>query len=791
VLSRSWRWPRRNLAPALAASALAFPLNPAAAAAAAVPVPAAAARTSLQELILEVDVNKQGLRDSVLVLRAPDGTFLFAADDLKRWRIKRPARPTHQGSSGVFYALSSIPGATAAFDASKQTLALTVPGDAFEEHTERLYSGAKAPPPVLPQLGGYFNYNLSSTRSSELTSTSGMFEAAAFDRWGVVNSTFIVPRLESNQKVTRLETTYAFDYPKSLASLRLGDTVNGGGSWGLPVRMGGVQYKTNFGTQPGFIRSPISTAAGGTAALPSVVDVFVNNALVSRQSVPPGPFSITNIPAVNGAGEVRLVVRDLLGREQIITQPFYRNLSLLRQGLEDFSYEAGFVREDFGLSPNHYGPALATATYRRGITQSFTAEAHGEATRSLVNAGASGSLLVAGLGLVNATAAASNSEAGSGMLGGVAFERQSRMLTFTAQSHWTTRDFRQLGLAATQLPRLRMASGTVGVQLGPWGSVSTTYVDQAARDQPVSRVLSVSYNIPLGRYAQLSINALRDIGGTGGKTIFTTLAIPINGTTSATVTRERNLSPQTGASTVNTMLLQKSPPLGDGYGYRLQRRGEDSFGSFVWQTGVGTYQIEESSPAQGSASTRLSATGGIGMVGGKAFMSRNITDSFGVVRVADYPNVSVLQDNQVVAKTDSSGYAVLPRLRAYDRNVISVNQNEVPLDAVIQRPQLVAVPYFRSGVLLDFPIKRTRAGVLRVTNERGEDVPSGALAHVVGSSEEFPVALRGELYLNGLGDKDRVVVKWYDSSCEIDIAYPKTSDPLPMLGTFVCKGLKY
>ena len=120
--------------------------------------------------------------------------------------------------------------------------------------------------------------------------------------------------------------------------------------------------------------------AGGQATLPLTVDVFVNNALVSRQSVPPGPFSITNIPIVSGTGEAQLVVRQLLGREQVITQAFYGAATLLKEGLADYSYELGAQRQDFGQTSNDYAKGLATATYRKGVTDSFTAELHGEAS---------------------------------------------------------------------------------------------------------------------------------------------------------------------------------------------------------------------------------------------------------------------------------------------------------------------------------------------------------------------------------------------------------------------------
>lgn len=45
-------------------------------------------------------------------------------------------------------------------------------------------------------------------------------------------------------------------------------------------------------------------------------------------------------------------VRDATGREQIVLQPIYSSIKLLKEGLTDFSYEAGWLRSNFGLSSN-------------------------------------------------------------------------------------------------------------------------------------------------------------------------------------------------------------------------------------------------------------------------------------------------------------------------------------------------------------------------------------------------------------------------------------------------------
>ena len=116
--------------------------------------------------------------------------------------------------------------------------------------------------------------------------------------------------------------------PASMTSFRLGDTNSRPGQWGGAVHFGGIQWATNFTTQPRFVPFP-TLAVAGEAILPSTVDVFVNNALRMHTDVPSGPFSLTNVPVLSGQGDANIVVKDILGREQIITLPYYVTPQLL------------------------------------------------------------------------------------------------------------------------------------------------------------------------------------------------------------------------------------------------------------------------------------------------------------------------------------------------------------------------------------------------------------------------------------------------------------------------------
>jgi outer membrane usher protein len=342
-----------------------------------------------------------------------------------------------------------------------------------------------------------------------------------------------------------------------------------------------------------------------------------------------------------------------------------------------------------------------------------------------------------------------------------------------------------------ELPRRRQSVGNLGLQFGAIGSVSITRVIQEFRDQASLAVTTLAYGVPVAGIGYLSVSAVRTSGQSASNALFTTLAIPFGEAASASAGLERTHDKQTGRrDNPRVLAVQKSLPLGEGYGYRFNARDENLLGSVSRQTGYGTYTAEAARSGDGQNATRLSASGGIGVAGGHAFFSRSITDSFAVVRVADFAGVRVLHDNQVAARTDKNGYAVLPRLRPYDRNRISLEQSDLPFEASIRALELPAVPYFRSGVYIEFPVRRVRAATLRIVLEGEVDLPSGALVRIEGQAQEFPVALGGQVYLEGLEAANRLHVTWKEQSCVLDVSYPPGADPLPDLGVFLCRGVK-
>lgn len=747
-----------------------------------------AADANDEELLLQVDLNAQGLTDTVLVLRSADGKIAVPVDSIDRWRLRRPDVVPRFHDGTPYYPLDAIAGVTYVYDAAKQRLTISAPPRAFTD-TRFANAAVQYPAPTPSQLGGFFNYNLFASRASGESQYAGQFEAGVFSPYGVLIAGLLAQDNAGVKETVRLGTTWTSDFPAQLTTLRIGDATNVPGAWGRAVQFGGVQYGTNFATQPGYITFP-SLAANGQAALPSTVDVFVNNALVAQRPVPPGPFSITNIPTVNGSGNVQLVVRDLFGREQVISQPFYASVNLLKEGLNDYSFETGFERQNFGVASSDYGPGFASATFSRGLTDQLTGQVHAELMPGLADGGVAANYLINEIGVASASAAVSGGGGnGGGALAGVGFQRQTGQFSLNAQAQWTSTAFREIG-ATTQAPLpLRQLSGSLGYQLDRFGSANVTYVAQDFRNQPSIHVLSLGYSVGLGRWAFMSLTAAKTYGATGGIAFGATVSIPLDDHTLAGVSYNGTRSSTQGNSSATSLTLQRNLPLGEGYGYRIvgQTNG-DVQASGTWQNNVGTYTLN-AARFQGATAGQVNVVGGIGVVGDHPFLSRQITDSFGVVRVADYPNITVLQDNQPVGRTDADGYAVLPLLRAYDVNRVSIDEHDLPLDAQVDKLKVEAVPYYRSGLLFDFPVRRSHGATLHIRLDDGGPMPSGGIVQIVGRDEDFPVALNGEAYVTGLEQQNRLRATWKGTSCEFDAAFPPTTEPLPDLGAFVCHGV--
>ena len=247
------------------------------------------------------------------------------------------------------------------------------------------------------------------------------------------------------------------------------------------------------------------------------------------------------------------------------------------------------------------------------------------------------------------------------------------------------------------------------------------------------------------------------------------------------------LSLDGGAPYLNAA-ISRSPPAGNGIGYNFTASSgavDRVEGRLSYHTSFGAFDAHLTW-TDGKTGVRLSAAGGLGAVGGHAFASRQLNQSFATVKVGDYPNVRVYADNQLVGRTNGRGLAVVPRLRPFDSNKLRIEIADLPWDAEISGEERTVRPYDRHGVPVDFAVKSARAAIIRIVLEDGTALPAGAIIRIGRQLVEFVSAPGGEVYVTGLEAENTALVSWSKGSCQFRFRYAQSGDPQPRLGDFLC-----
>jgi outer membrane usher protein len=618
--------------------------------------------------------------------------------------------------------------------------------------------------------------------------TGGSFgELGMFSPLGVLTSTIAARYGADGNQVKRLDTSLRHDFTARMQTLTLGDTISDPGSFGSALRFAGIKLERNFDIRPELITAPLLTA-GGTAVVPSSVDVFVNDRRVLSGQVQPGPFVIDNLPAVTGAGDLRVVVRDATGQEQVLVQQFYSSPQLLAAGLSQYSFSAGAARRDYGFESFGYGALAGSGTWRHGASDRVTLEGHAEFLSG--DAWGVGSQLVARLGnagIANFTLAGGGAHGGSGALLGAGFERQSMRGSAGVQVSWATAGFRRVGeLDEPGLQQKLRASLQLGWQFGRFGGTTFALVRQSMRDGTTYDNFSLMHGVRAGAdgYVNLSVN--RSVSGASSTSAFLVYSRAFGGTRSLSLSAEGGRG-AAGAREQLRASVAQSTPVGEGYGWRAGVTRDGSYDLWGQRRFNAAEMDVQATRNFGQDGQMAQLRGGLSWLGDRVRPARAVDGSFAVVDLGGIAGVPVYLENRLVAHTDATGRAVLPNLLSYHANHVSIDPEDLPLNTAIGASALVVRPAYRSGVVVKFPVERISPAVFRLYLADGSPVPAGAQVRINGGL--FQVALEGYTYVTTLDHGVGGIAEWPGGRCAFRVAPPPSGDPLPDMGSIECRPL--
>lgn len=659
------------------------------------------------------------------------------------------------------------------------------------------------------------------------------------------------------------------DDERRLRRWEVGDASLSGGAFGGIVPIAGVTVSRQFGIDPYFVQyTPLQLT--GTAATPSVADVYVNGQLVRRVPIAPGSFTLSDLPVAVGAGQAEVVVRDAFGREQRFGSSFYTPASVLRPGLQEYQYGVGVQRAAFGTRLWDYDGPVVSGQHRIGVREGLTLGGRIEASRELAGLAPSLAMRLP-VGEMETIAAVSRADGQTGGAGLVAWSYRGRLFNASLSWRGTTREYASLGERLRQRAmrdveaELAAASAAQGLAQNLIEGVTQTVANitrvpsvrsdvQASVGWSATSRLNLTaqyarlrrWNTPLAEgcdasassLTALPVSALAAFGCGGGAAVDTRAADAaaralwgpeerlLLGASwqmggrlglSASVGRSRSagrsrteafvglniffrerlsgsVGVSRGSSSGASVALQRSPPIGPGYGYRVQWQSDprDVGIDLQAQGGPGRVELRSTRLGDGGA-VSASVMGALAMVGGRVYATRPIDDAFALVRVSDVPGVRAFASNQYIGKTDRRGDVLVPNLVSYYGNRLSIAAEDVPLTHEIGVSERVIAPSLRGGALVRFAAPTRLPVTGRFVLADAVTVPAFGEARTMTlrDAEVSPLGRLGEFYFERLEPGARLVSlrfggRWYDCPLLIP-AQPDPTGRAIDLGTIVCR----
>lgn len=761
-------------------------------------------RAGWETLLLAVMLNSASTGVLLTVLRLPDNSLLARASELRALRI--------QVDPGIvkddLVMLSAIPNLRFAYDEPNQTISLTVGDRSLAPYQIALGTGRRTfdASRIHPTPGLIVNYSIYATQTRERTAAAGTVGLI-----GMVHGSAITTDFNFNsdshwngKAVVRLDSNWRLIDPEAIRSYTIGDFASNALTWSNSIRLGGFQIASAFQQRPDIVTTPLPRFAG-SAALPSTLDLYIDQQRVFSGDIPSGPFDIQSLPQVSG-GKVRLVTTDLNGRQVEVVRDYYYISSQLRPGLLEYSVEAGFPRRDFGFSSFNYDTNFsASGSVRYGLTSGTTIEGHAEGTADgLINGGVGIVQGLAGHGALTVSIAGSHYKGHAGARVAVKAEGRIGLMTFFAGTERSldayfdlarvaiARDRRYRGITGSDdlalAPARAKTIDRAGLSIGPvlgGASISLNYTRIQDRHYG-QRLANMSLSRPISGRVTAYVSAYADLDRRKNYGVFAMLNIRVGKSAMVTASVERD-----GAHTALEMQAegltgQRQGDVGWGVSNRAVLDGQDTRRAYVSYRAPQALVRARIAQAGSDWLASLEMEGSIVAAGGGVFLANRIGDGFVIVKNAG-PGTEVLLGGVRMGKANGAGRTLLPDIVPHYPQQIFLDPATMTDGWEPGETEQVAVSGYRQGAIVDFKTRRVQSAVIVLLDSSGQPIPAGYVATVEGG-ESAVVGYDGEVYLHGLKPTNRLSVdRGLAGLCHATFPYDDGRPPQARIGPLICQ----
>ncbi|MCF5691229.1 fimbria/pilus outer membrane usher protein [Pseudomonas sp. PA-1-2A] len=600
------------------------------------------------------------------------------------------------------------------------------------------------------------------------------------------------------------------------SQLTLGDTFSNGHIVD-GVRVRGVTLATDDRMRPQ-TQQGYAPQVRGTADSNATVTVSQNGYTIYETTVPPGPFVISDLHATGYGGDLIVSVTEVDGRRNTFVVPYSVAPQLLRADATKYSATLGKVQQK-GVDAK--GANVFQGTLQHGLTDDLTVYGGGSVSKGYEQ-GKLGIALNTSFGAFSLDTATSHTEVPdhgrqSGQSLGLGYNKSLPAsgthfalgaYRFSTEGYLNLQDalnVREIASRAgdinsyaRQKSRLDM---TVSQQLGIgtlslYGSSVDYWGGQEGRQVSFTASYGstwnkVNWNLSAQRSRvqdtrQLTQSELSDdvffgrIGQPGriDNRYMLTLSMPLGGESRAP-TINTSFSRDTGDTRGSQQQVGINGFLGEdtalNYGVSASRATSESTHSGQFNTYAG-YRTDATQLRAGYSQSRDSSQLSFGADGGVVVHAAGIAFSQSLGEASALVHVPGAEGARLGgssgARVNSSGFAVVPNLTAFQNNTVEIDPEGMSMDVELQESTRNVVPTSGAVSLVKFDTLSGRAVLVKGVHENGSPLPFAAQVFDAQGREVGVVGQASKAFVRDIPQEGRLTVKWGSKIAEqCDIYY--------------------
>ncbi|MEB6379018.1 fimbrial biogenesis outer membrane usher protein [Leclercia adecarboxylata] len=669
-----------------------------------------------------------------------------------------------------------IPDASSAFDFSSQRLNLSIPQAAMNVQSRGYIDPARWDEGIP---AAFVDYTLSGAQTGQSSHNGrstfvNLRSGVNLGAWRLRNTSSM--QYDTTRRWNSLSTYLQRDVTSLKSQLRIGDTYTRGDVFDS-VQFRGVQLMSNEEMLPDSLRG-FAPVIRGVAHSNAKVTVSQHGYVIYETYVSPGAFAIKDLYPTAQSGDLEVKVKESDGAERTFTQPFSSVPFMLREGRFKYSLSAGRFHSGQDESRS---PTFIQSTLFYGLPAAFTLSGGTQLADNYHALALGVGHGLGELGSLGADVTLAGTTAPSGKrYSGHSLRAQYQKSFAQAGTSFSLASYRYSSSGFydfSEAMMLERRDGTVDNKrtreeiavtqtLGAAGNLSlSAYVQDYWRSQSSDKTLHAGFysawrGISWGLgyyYTQTSGHSNPD------RSWSFNIAIPLGGSLASSSVSYTTSSDNRGYASHQVAMYGSVPKNPNLYyavqqGYASQGQGSNSGASLDYHGGYGQAQLGYRQDRD-SRQLTWGASGSLVAHPHGMTLGQSLGDSFAIVRAPGAANVAVENGSNV--HTDWRGYAVVPALTAYHKNVITLDTESMTSDTDVDQSGATVIPGGGAVVEANY---QTHLGhrVLFTLHDSQGPVPFGASAQLAGdpTAATGMVADGGTVYLSGMPDEGTLEVNW-------------------------------